>query len=290
MNICMWRRTLVRAAAGAALAALSTVAVADIMASASLTEMRFTLIDLRPNDGITPQVTFESVALDGRPSYIRGTALDTFHGGFNYQQFERSGKTAYGEAADSRAMTRVGASAHVIGGSANQRPGLTASGYTHGNLAIRDNAFDAWAYANDAPLEFKLTPYTTLVWSADYALDTQTTHGYWNAEDGTERAFARTTMGFYDGHDRVIEEADHFQYATFRGQDGQTVHNDGLMSVSVTNRGGDIFSGSMASSVGVYGEVSGYVGSVPEPSTYAMMLGGLALVGAVVRRRRAQQR
>ncbi|SHN36579.1 PEP-CTERM protein-sorting domain-containing protein [Duganella sacchari] len=44
---------------------------------------------------------------------------------------------------------------------------------------------------------------------------------------------------------------------------------------------------------GKYGEASSYSGTinittaVPEPETYAMLLGGLALVGAVVRRRKA---
>jgi PEP-CTERM motif len=286
MSYYMMRKVVIHAAAAAATAALPAAAIADTVASSSLSNMRFTLIDLRPNDGIAPQVTFDSATLNGKRSYVQGSALDTFHGGFDYQSYERSGNSAFGPAAGARDGARAGSNAAVIGGSGTQQPGLSASGYTKGGLSTRDNAFNAWAYVSDAPLEFTLTPHTRLVWSADYEMETQTTHGRWNANDGTEHAFARATMGLYDANSHTLDEADHWQQATFSGNSGQDVHHAGLLSVSFDNRSNHSFDGSMAAYTGVYGEVTGNVGSVPEPATNAMLLAGLAMVGTVVHRRR----
>jgi PEP-CTERM motif len=283
MSHSMMRKALI---AAAVTALPGGAALADTLASSSLSNMRFTLIDLRPNDGIAARVTFDSASLNGKRSYVQGSALDTFQGAFDYQSYEQSGPSAFGPAAGARDGARAGSNAEVIGGSASQRPGLSASGYTRGGLSTRDNAFNAWAYVSDAPLEFTLTPHTRLVWSADYEMETQTTHGRWSAKDGTEHAFARATMGLYDAQSHTLDEADRWQEATFAGHSGQETHNAGLLSVSFDNRSSHAFEGSMAAYTGVYGEVTGNVGSVPEPATNAMLLAGLAMVGTVVHRRR----
>jgi hypothetical protein len=62
-----------------------------------------------------------------------------------------------------------------------------------------------------------------------------------------------------------------------------TPGSDGTFSLSFGNQGGDNL-GALLLSVSVNADV---VGAIPEPQTYALMLAGLAAVGAVARRRRA---
>jgi hypothetical protein len=63
--------------------------------------------------------------------------------------------------------------------------------------------------------------------------------------------------------------------------------------LSSTSRSGNLVFGIVASdagtgslSVGINATANGTVGAVPEPESYAMLLAGLGLMGAVVRRRK----
>lgn len=51
---------------------------------------------------------------------------------------------------------------------------------------------------------------------------------------------------------------------------------------------GSFFAAAHVQGIGANGSLSGWVGAVPEPETYALMLAGLGLLGFVARRRRKQ--
>lgn len=93
---------------------------------------------------------------------------------------------------------------------------------------------------------------------------------------------------FGDGHINIYDSTTHAYLGQVMGANNQPVAIDGLWAISPGN---DTLAGSshlLYFTAGANDETHGLLGvlaPVPEPSTYAMMLVGIGILGLVIRRR-----
>jgi PEP-CTERM motif len=289
----------IRAACAALMAVVAAPAFADTAASARLANMHFELIDLRPKDGIAPSMTF----MDGLGSVVSiGMRQDARS---PYYSAQATVDSPLRGVSIGHALRDAGAGAAVRGNGSLVGVGLVARSFTMAATGVERTASGIAGLGNDrygyGLLRFELSPHTKLVWTADANLQVQTAQRYRHydpAWDGLRYELANASafmalgqvdesgsferaLGFNVGRAREYDSTGitgHFNVPNSRGRTDQ-------ISLVLRNRSDDTFNGALIASTRAYGITS----TVPEPETYAMFLGGLAIVGFVVRRRRAKE-
>jgi hypothetical protein len=261
--------TLMKLFLGTLLAAASVPAMALATASASLTGLHYELVDLDPSDGVTPFVEFtgQSMARAKLGSYCHD--CKTF-GSFTVPA---SVTVSDGLAA----VSQAGLFASGQSGSSNAGPADIQI------LNSRRFEFSALARYQGVPGQplFVLSAHTGLRITGEYTLDAEV-DPFRTPEPllrDTENSAATVFFSsrFIDGPDpsRSINAQSDWLSAPDR------VHKAGEISVLLRN--------DMSHQATLWGKwgvnVSASVPSVPEPSTYALMLAGLVMVSATVRRR-----
>ncbi|WP_229487803.1 FxDxF family PEP-CTERM protein [Pseudoduganella lutea] len=269
--------SLLLAATGALAAASSTVHINGVT---------ITLTDLDLNDGIAasatmmhgsqPYLNIGSASFDPAYSNDAQAGIGT-HGASQLHAdvgttFSHSSATIAGQ------PSIVGYSSIALEGAALSSAvgygeyGATAAPYTAMNVQVAAN--------------------TRVTVTFDASIDVATTVGL-DAAGNAERAMGRILMAF-DGLDAdgawVIDEQFQELVAGYRVDNagnvlGDTLHWDGQLSVSFANWTGSDTVATLYSE-GVIGG-SSVVSAVPEPATYGMLLGGLALLGVAARRKKA---
>jgi len=252
---------------------LSSPALAASRASASLQGFELTLIDLRPDDGIAPSLSWDGAA---------GTSgLILSAGGL----FDRRDHPLPFEP-DRLSLQDKGASAAA----ASTRSAISPDGSFSGSIraqgvAVGDTNFIATDYGL-AGTGFHLSPWTALSFSALASVDAATTLGF------DPVAFEGESAQAYGGWDLVINGVSLGQLATVDASYVQT-WNPVTQSVefapeaaSLTRALSSRFDNASDDSVAGYGYIyalanGSSISAVPEPSAAAMLLAGLLVVGAL---------
>jgi hypothetical protein len=271
-------------AAGLLLAASGAFAAAS--SSLHINGVTITLTDLDLNDGIDASAT---MMYDSQPYLNLGA------GGFDpgYSNDAYAGLGTHGASGLSATVgTTIAHSSATIAGQSS------IVGYS--SIALDGGALSsAIGYgeygATAAPytwMNVQVAANTRVTVTFDASIDVATTVGL-DVAGNSERAMGRVMMAF-DGLDAdgayVIDEQSQELVAGYRLDDagnvfGDSAHWNGQLSVNFSNWTGSETVASLYTE-GVIGGNS-VVSAVPEPATYGMLLGGLALVGALARRRKA---
>ncbi|KQV45177.1 PEP-CTERM sorting domain-containing protein [Massilia sp. Root335] len=259
----------------AALAALaaSPSALAQVQGTAEATNLRYSLTDLTPADGLAPAVNFtngQAVALSVQSLLMApGTRPDE----------HIADVTATAPTTLSRNWTpevHVDASLGRLG----VRTALTVD-------TVPDAFTRGSATATLAPWYFTLAPHTGIAFSFDVAIAMALDEGANASEYGGANAFAtlyyRTASGAWSAPivDGLFGSAGTSQAGVFAPFDLTRT-----ATVSWANTGDTWIEGHVIYDVGVSGEVQGGPAPVPEPAGWAMLAAGVGLLGAVARRQR----
>jgi hypothetical protein len=267
-----------------AAAALFTAghAFAAAEATATISNLKITLIDLNPGDGIDAKVTFAS----GFSSNITGT-LEIYQEPFS-SGFSISSKSFASLNQSSSSLEGLGIVSAYAG-----KTNLGVHGEVEGSgTSLNINRFTASATAVNTT--FTLTPYTAMVWTADVAVDAQIDAGFplWGF---SESAFASASLALTgpavagEGsqssassfHANAGSDYDHYDPA---GPYGAAEHRVGMLGASFTNATATSMQGTASLNAQISGTSS--VSPVPETSTASLMLAGLGTLGLLLRRRR----
>ena len=255
----------------AALAAVLTVSCvgAHATASASVTfsDIRLTLVDLNPNDGIDPYFHFSALSEADALAVTDGTSTSDVHTG--------TGFLAPAAAAVQPAAA-IGASASLVGDVFGT--GATAHAESVNSLPVAVVAQASGEISFESvggPVNFELSPYTELVLTGD--VDVMV------SSDEFRNDAAALVVVYVDGATSQGPQFDteSVSLQTFSGRRGQYSLNQQL-SLAFVNPDATATMG------GLHGFVEALVASsIPEPATASLLLVGLV---PLVRRKRQSTR
>lgn len=280
-----------------ALAAAAS-ANATSFASASIGPIQVQLIDLNPLDGVTSTITF-------------GSGISTYNYGYTYSNngADVSNSPSLSGSGSVNANTaNASISQSFIGGTASSLQGATVS--TSGQASGSSTGAQSYYYGYiTAPnySSFTLSANTAVVFSALGTASAQTTVGYDAVNYRYEYASSNVSLGVngtgpigntgnQSSSDSLSSSASHTYQSSYDPVTGawtgytyvgQQASNSSVLSVSFMN----FSSGDKSGTIYAQAYVNGYsniAAAVPEPETYAMLLAGLGVIGAVARRRRAR--
>jgi hypothetical protein len=275
------KRFAIHTLAAACMAAVVGPALADASSSARFGNVVITLTDLDTNDGIAPTLAFQ---LNG-PSFIdsRAEGYGDVAEAYQFQNyaphqgglFTGDTHTAWSSATGTIMTANNVAGYTSLSAQGEARSGLDAYGWYHaGSIgATPENTFT-------------LSANTMVTFSVMADLHASTTIGYNNVLDMSEYASAHVllnTGGMVNG-EFVTDAQDRYLDTGFEIPHGVTSSWSGLLSASFANTSTSEASGFLQTFAIVEGNSA--VTPVPEPGTYAMLLGGLAVLGMTRRRRR----
>ena len=285
-------RVVLKAVVCACLVLAGAPVFAAASSSATLGNVRITLIDLDAGDGIAPSIAF----LPG-PQYIGGPYVSgdvhSFVPGEEFGNFERMGSKAGASISDS-AHTALASSAASVTGAANGAGfgAMSASGAAQSAIggAGRYQSFATVPAAN-AGQGFVLSANTRVQFSMTGAANASYTLGYNGQSIEGEYASALLTLlvsgadasGAGDVVDTQQQSAYVYSIIGESAPGPDSASWSGLLSASYSNLSAQSSLGHFYAEANVAGLS---VSAVPEPDTVAMLLAGLGLVGAIARHRR----
>jgi hypothetical protein len=276
----------------ACLAAAAGPAFATASSSAVFGNLVITLTDLNPTDGIAPSLTYIT---KGQAIVVtEGRSWGDTHDDNQYIEYghDQQGTVKSDMLTDWSHSTATVVAARNVAGFTS----LSAQGVANSGL---DGYGGYYALANGAAPAlnlFTLSANTAVTFSVMGSMHVMTSMGYNLDADTGEYAYSDAVinvLGNVNGNFQV-DSQERSLYAGFDVRDdnttfGQSDSWSGQLSVSFYNYGQTDTTAEFQAFVKTEGQSGIWDGvtPVPEPETYAMLLGGLALVGGVARRRRA---
>jgi PEP-CTERM motif len=251
--------------AAATLAVLSGPAAAAASSQTQLSNWSFSLIDLDPNDSVSPTISFSS---QQTISSITAGSVSLWDVAYDHST------PTYAEGADSF-HSAVARTENGVAQSSGEALGDGTS--------LRYTAIAQYSMTID------LSPRTGILISADYLASADTSIG----GDGLsfESAWSQSILNFAvyvpDGYQTTISVRNHYAGSGWNGSSwiGQSVRQSGVVQLSYANLSDQPVSG-YASMVAWSEGYSPFAAAVPEPTTYTMLLAGIAAVAGFARKRR----
>lgn len=271
---------------------------AAVNAQLNLEDFGWTLVDLRPGDGIAPGVTFDDSRFNsrlvasaqqtmtdanGRPLPYSSDLRDRYIGKgvlFPWQQVAAGTATSGAYARQSGYLGSNDYGFELVGRAANAFEG-------HEAYLSRFDARTVPASSSFAGA-IVLAPYTALVWTGQLSMRLEKSgHG---GQTVYERAVSAFSLRMLDAEGRRVGGS--FVRLDTQGHADGVLEHDQALRFSMINRSGTALAGTLEGSL----RVGGYtamnpvfapaVAAVPEPGAVGLMLAGVGVVGMAARRRR----
>lgn len=210
----------------------------------------FKLIDLTPNDGVAPSITFNSTFSQTYIDFCNcGTEAVKF--GFDFPSTVEVNGNIDGVDADSSITTK-------------NYLARVSSGFAGTNARVSTTSDVSFTLSANTKLVFFGTLHSTQTSTAD--------------EQGWVSGAA--SVNLYDGS---YSRLDGFEHTFSHGLSDPHAAYSEYFEIAYSNSDAGEFSGNL----GIGSNVSMSVSAVPEPSTYAMLAAGLGLIGFLRKRRKA---
>jgi hypothetical protein len=260
-------------------------AYAAATASATIEHISYTLVDLNPNDGIAPSVTF---ADDLRGAYSKATARgwDGIDGGEIFPNNASPG--AFHPVG--LAWTTSGTSFEAILSGDGTIGGSKFTAQASAFMDDRHHDGDIQVVLDSGKAKFTLSPMTAIRFPADSSVSAEVngTPGritsefayVWSGLTITREGFPNTE--FDDGKNITLNSS------TTKGIHPAHEMNTTALDLLYTNDTAIAFNGAVTASMTIYASSVAVI-AVPEPATYLMFGAGLALLGLDVHRQRKAQ-
>lgn len=279
-----------RMLAAAALALAAGAAAATATSSANMNGFSFTLYDLDLADGIAPMIDFNQM---GTGSYIfasvNSAAPDNVY----------LSSEAFGELPGTPLALSLGTPSGIStahgriagGGDVPTFDSMTVGGFSN-SIGTYSGSYAAMAYFPYRGFNsFTLSAHTRVEFCVTGTVNAATTIGL-DAAGRVEDAYASVYLGAWERAPGggLGEGSEASLDVGLYGQFG-SMNSASLLKTSLLNATGGTMEAEYIFSVNAGGRSSFEPAPpVPEPATYAMLLPGLALAGALARRRRLSRR
>jgi hypothetical protein len=284
------KRLAMRTLAAACLAVAVGPAFATATSSVFVGNLVITLTDLNLNDGVSPWLSFTPNSVSGLHNEAKGwgDVYESYTRDDYASAPSRDGTlTRQIDTAWSSSSATVNTAANAAGYTAMSAQGTANSG------ADGYGSYFGQAYNGNGVSEFKLSANTQVTFSVRADMKASTSMGYNLDADMAEYAYARALLNVGGTINGMWQNdaQEHAVLAEYYVKDDNTVSGvsdswSGLMSVSFSNTASSVADAWLQGVALTQGQSAVWDGvtPVPEPETYAMMLAGLALVGAARRK------
>jgi len=236
--------------------------------TASFTHFSYTLIDLDPNDGMTPSITFGNLS----PSQVQVLSYQK-----DFDITYKQGLVPLAPVSVTQAGTGYSGSATVSGGGTFATLGLTANSEI-ANAGPSSLSTRSWASLGSSTFQLSANTGIRFYFTYSGSLHTDAISGSWdqfNVDASGELEFVMSGQGtqrrYWYADASLADLSKPYDYSW---SESAVISYDNLSSHSVSG--------------GLFGniETSGVIANVPEPSSYAMFGAGLVMLSALRARRR----
>jgi hypothetical protein len=273
------KATLKLIAALACATCVAAPAEAQALAEVQLSNFRWALTDLDPNDGITPSLTFFPQPI-GLHSSVRWNFIDT-HTGYTRSDMAFGGgfpsTVASGPWFDDEPHYRADLAASIIGSTlANTVMRARAAGY--------DRAGEMFSniMALSGGMNFTLSPNSAVSFFADASVHSATwadaAPGYRSIANSMARMWLSPSFGNWGS--TVLEHTAQYGDDTGSGYDQ-------VMRMDYANLG--IYDAHLGVALETMATISTALAPIPEPETYALLLAGLGIVAGARQLQRSRR-
>lgn len=270
-----------------ALLGQATALAGTVSSTATLSNFRITLVDLNPDDGIAPALSFVGEGEPPFSSYAWGRAtLRSLADGselFN-DYYQISGPTApFSDAAGSSSNPNAVAVSSLEAGADRLGPHtFSAVGSAGAPLGMQASYYAGAAAPGYINLTYSVTPYTLVKFDGDVVLEAGVV-----SSDPSDQSSAKAELFAYGqgGLTPSQSSRDLLGISADMSQPWSTVSR--AMSASFLNDAGGTITGQLVVSVYVSGMATS---AVPEASALGLVLAGGGVVGAAGARRQRRAR